>query len=785
MNLTYHPSVSSQQRQWIADAVASLRIPLATAITGNVLVQSVAEPSAAGHDDVMATTAQGGGNYLIEVRIGLDTGAFPVPGSLQDFFIECFVHELVHVLVAQSVTTDVMTTALCAMMVRTGPVGGLGQTGTFADWVGATWQDSIQEGVAETVKDAATEVRLFDNRTNWTVEPTHWDSFATQLGLSGGGASSSYSDDFSANTSALYTPGTLPVAAGKSSPTPFTIFERRDWSVVGVGASVEADIVDYTPDQSVLIGLQAINADQVFGGLYYGDLGAGVALRLVVGSAGVFTSVVFPDPGPTFTVKLEMGASVVKATCNGVQITIATGSTQAAGGAYPFLVAYTTQVKLDAWRAAGRAVHRGPGPGSLWEFNPADLSGVSTWLSSGGTLRSGKLYADTTRNALPSSPDDGPSTAFLWKEWSHQGGGTNTQGISASVDLTHFNNLWPVLGKVSGFFRSLTAQLFAQYAPDRDYQIPVRLWARHDEVGVSKTYDVKIGVAGVSPSWDSGMTTLTTVTVTDTWSSVDFFVNTSDIPGWPGGVGEPFNYDVDVKSTIVMAEVSTTVGFPTGLITRLFGERLTNLGGYQSPQAMPYGGRMAVKAHFDEWSAPVIEAAPDFLRLHLGSPLASVYETADVGTTNNEVPFTPPWVNPQPYVSIGSSFAARLPVALVAGDWWLTFDILPTGARVVGAWLGKPPQDGSGTPNYSVSTAPGAAPNIAATFKAAITFGGTPRYSTDGSVLDTDTHFSDWFVYAFGATTWVEAPGGPSPPYPYAPGNVEVHDGPTAAIRIG
>lgn len=220
MNLTYHPSVTSQQRQWIADAVASLRIPLATAITGNVLVQSVVEPSAAGHDDVMATTAQGGGNYLIEVRIGLDTGAFPVPGSLQDFFIECFVHELVHVLVDQSVTTDVMTTALCAMMTRTGPVGGVGRTGTFADWVGATWQDSIQEGVAETVKDAATEVRLFDNRTNWSVREEQWPALAALVGLGGGGGLA-WVDTFSSDDSAAYGPvaGSDPIAIANGKVT--------------------------------------------------------------------------------------------------------------------------------------------------------------------------------------------------------------------------------------------------------------------------------------------------------------------------------------------------------------------------------------------------------------------------------------------------------------------------------------------------------------------------------------------------------------------------------------
>lgn len=184
MNLAYHPSVSSQQRQWVADALASLRIPLTSFIAGDVLVQTVADPASPGHNDAMATSIQEDGSYLIEIREGLDTGGVPgIPGSLQDFFVECFIHELGHVIAAQNVSSDPARTTLAATLTRTSPVGSVGQRGTLADWSGHAWGENIQEGLAEVLKDAATDMRLYDNRSNWTVTAEDWDAFSVALGL--------------------------------------------------------------------------------------------------------------------------------------------------------------------------------------------------------------------------------------------------------------------------------------------------------------------------------------------------------------------------------------------------------------------------------------------------------------------------------------------------------------------------------------------------------------------------------------------------------------------------
>lgn len=181
----FDASVTNRQRQWFNDALARTRFPV-TRGGATIYVQTVAEPSAPGHNDYMSTTVDDGGT-LIEIRIGADDPTAPFnrglpdpPRSIQAFFMESVIHEVVgHAFWFNHFNNDTDKTSLASMFRRS--YGGEEQRGTLADWnpLAVTWGDRIQEAVAEFSKDVylPSESRVYDNRTNWTFDESRFGDF--------------------------------------------------------------------------------------------------------------------------------------------------------------------------------------------------------------------------------------------------------------------------------------------------------------------------------------------------------------------------------------------------------------------------------------------------------------------------------------------------------------------------------------------------------------------------------------------------------------------------------
>jgi hypothetical protein len=186
---TFDPSVTAQQRQWWADALARTRFPIDR---GGVAIQvlTVVEPSAEGHKDYMATIADAGGTR-IEIRQGADdpNASFNqwLPNPAQDikrFFQESVIHEVVgHAFWFNHFNDDPTKATIASWFTRTFGAGVGGSRGTLADWnpLDKPWGDRIQEALAEFSKDVYLdpEQRVFDNRTNWNFDEAHFGDYLT------------------------------------------------------------------------------------------------------------------------------------------------------------------------------------------------------------------------------------------------------------------------------------------------------------------------------------------------------------------------------------------------------------------------------------------------------------------------------------------------------------------------------------------------------------------------------------------------------------------------------
>lgn len=181
----FDASVTNRQRQWFNDALARTRFAIDRGeVTINVL--TVAEPSAPGHSDYMATITDEAGTRL-EIRSGADDPAaafnkwLPDPQrDIQAFFAESVIHEVVgHAFWFNHFNDDGTKAQLASFFRRS--YGGDETRGTLADWnpLDKPWEDRLQEALAEFAKDVylPSESRVFDNRTNWTFDEAHYGAF--------------------------------------------------------------------------------------------------------------------------------------------------------------------------------------------------------------------------------------------------------------------------------------------------------------------------------------------------------------------------------------------------------------------------------------------------------------------------------------------------------------------------------------------------------------------------------------------------------------------------------
>lgn len=184
LTVNYDPSVTNRQRQLVQDALAAAHVPWNYTVT----VKTVAEPSAPGHKDYMATTSDG---LTIEIRAGVDDPASPANSGLdatdaRHFFLEAVIHEVVHVAAAHRLTTNADKAEVAALFHRTPDSGAGPLNGVLADWnpLDKPWSDRVQEAVAEVLKDALLPdaLRVFDNRTNWTLDKSKYQLLLTKLG---------------------------------------------------------------------------------------------------------------------------------------------------------------------------------------------------------------------------------------------------------------------------------------------------------------------------------------------------------------------------------------------------------------------------------------------------------------------------------------------------------------------------------------------------------------------------------------------------------------------------
>lgn len=187
--ITFEDSVNTLQKQWFMDAVQ-----FCTFKNGNyaATVRVEPEPPCVGHADYMCTHMENN-TAIIVIREKAEDPTQPFLANLpnptkdvKNFFMESVVHELGHVVVLANLKA-VEIPALCALFFRHGPTGEGIQMGTADNWTDGAWEDRIQEAVAETFKDAflGDIYRVYDNRTNWSLETSSWSLYAEHLGLNG------------------------------------------------------------------------------------------------------------------------------------------------------------------------------------------------------------------------------------------------------------------------------------------------------------------------------------------------------------------------------------------------------------------------------------------------------------------------------------------------------------------------------------------------------------------------------------------------------------------------
>jgi hypothetical protein len=222
---------TGQQRSWFESALAHMQFPWDSNSALTVNVSWPNEPSVPGHSEYACTTQQADYNHFaLEIRKTLDTDAAflarnsPLgdgrpPSSLQNFYMECVAHELAHVLWFHLIDapSPPSTTEICAWFVK--QERGTGDViGTPADLhpPSTAWEDMLQEGIAEALKDALLPegFREYDNRTKWSLKKEHYDDFMSLFILTVAGGAGTERARVFCDTASPGTPGYIPVASG-------------------------------------------------------------------------------------------------------------------------------------------------------------------------------------------------------------------------------------------------------------------------------------------------------------------------------------------------------------------------------------------------------------------------------------------------------------------------------------------------------------------------------------------------------------------------------------------
>lgn len=172
---------TGQQRQWVEEAIRRVTYPL-DRLAVNVTVTWPTEPPCPGHKEFACTTTPDGVNFAMSIREAFDSSTDP-DYSGRTFYEETIVHELGHVITFARANLAARE-AMCPWFMRRvsgeGIVHGVAAQLDNADDL---WEDRIQEAMAETIKDAILPhgYRDYDNRTNWEIDPAHYDDFMTAM----------------------------------------------------------------------------------------------------------------------------------------------------------------------------------------------------------------------------------------------------------------------------------------------------------------------------------------------------------------------------------------------------------------------------------------------------------------------------------------------------------------------------------------------------------------------------------------------------------------------------
>lgn len=220
MNVVYVGG-TGQQRAWFKDALAHMAFPWDSLVGLTLTVSWPAEPSAPGHKEYACTIETDAENFSIEIRDTLDHPDWISAHPPYDeegythrvdphtFYVECAAHELGHVLwfhFSSFMTTSELTEVCGYFEQRVNGVGPVQGTPADLHPAGVDWANLLQEGIAETLKDALVPdaMREFDNRTNWNLKDDEYDAFMGNFfGASGGGGT---------ETVRAYWDGTAPAA---------------------------------------------------------------------------------------------------------------------------------------------------------------------------------------------------------------------------------------------------------------------------------------------------------------------------------------------------------------------------------------------------------------------------------------------------------------------------------------------------------------------------------------------------------------------------------------------
>lgn len=231
---TFDPSGTVQQIAWAEQAIALCTYPIETvleevaAAVSVVWVDTLPDHTDSTHP-YMVTEVEAETSFLVSIPRWADDPTapelqgLPDPGAnIQAFYMECFIHEIGHIVSFLTVDIDDLdpqdnpqVATVCAFFWRASiggeappaPIDGTPEVtlwgsligvemsaggrryGTPDDWEGPTghpalaWADEIREAVAETFKMLFTDATLvYGNRTNWRISKDNAELLATMLG---------------------------------------------------------------------------------------------------------------------------------------------------------------------------------------------------------------------------------------------------------------------------------------------------------------------------------------------------------------------------------------------------------------------------------------------------------------------------------------------------------------------------------------------------------------------------------------------------------------------------